>query len=261
MQHCKRGRPTYCFTQNLPPFYLDYTNAHFWSLCVEVQFYVAIALVVAIGGRRWLVIVPAICVAATAARFITGHAIAIETWWCIDEILAGGCLALILASVPKIHCPALTPFIFGPLLIAACHPATGILNNARPYFAAVLVGSTLVRAEDFLTNFLNNRILRYLAEISYALYVIHPLTYAGWLGTGDTFPRYAKRPVSIGLSFIFAYISTHFFESYWINLGRRMGNRLDARRSLLSKPGYCLSMSDRDHASKGIEVVAAPPDT
>ena len=49
------------FYANLPPFYLDYTNGHFWSLCVEMQFYAAIAIVVALAGRRGLVLVPIVC--------------------------------------------------------------------------------------------------------------------------------------------------------------------------------------------------------
>jgi len=34
--------------------YLDYVNAHFWSLSVEMQFYAAIALAVAFAGRSGL---------------------------------------------------------------------------------------------------------------------------------------------------------------------------------------------------------------
>ena len=46
------------FYADLPPFYLDFGTGHFWSLCIEVQFYCAIAVIVAVAGRRGLWAVP-----------------------------------------------------------------------------------------------------------------------------------------------------------------------------------------------------------
>jgi peptidoglycan/LPS O-acetylase OafA/YrhL len=43
-------------------------TSHFWSLCVEVQFYIAIAIVVLVAGRRGLWIVWPACVAITLLR-------------------------------------------------------------------------------------------------------------------------------------------------------------------------------------------------
>ena len=40
---------------------------------------------------------------------------------------------------------------------------------------------------------LTGRTLAYLAQTSYALYVVHPLTDSGWMGHGDVMLRYAKR--------------------------------------------------------------------
>ena len=108
---------------NLPPFYLDYNNGHFWSLCVEMQFYATIAIVVGIAGRRGLVLVPAVCLAVTATRIRYGEYISIVTWWRIDEILAGGCLALVFSwhRIAKVatFVPTFTPFVIGPLLLAS----------------------------------------------------------------------------------------------------------------------------------------------
>ena len=59
--------------QNGAPFYLLRQNSHFWSLCVEMQFYAAIALVVALAGRRGLIVVPIACVIVTAARIAYGE--------------------------------------------------------------------------------------------------------------------------------------------------------------------------------------------
>ncbi len=224
------------FYANLPPFYLGYSNGHFWSLCVEMQFYVAIALVVALAGRRGLVLVPIICLIVTAARIACDVNISIVTWWRIDEILAGGCLALAFAS-PKVNkaavnLPAFTPFVLAPLLLASCHPDLGALNYARPYFAALLIGSTMLRSPDALQRLLCGRILGYLALISYALYVIHPLTYSGWMGEGDVIVRYTKRLGSFCLCFLFAHASTMYYEKYWIGLGHRLATRIESKSAL-----------------------------
>jgi peptidoglycan/LPS O-acetylase OafA/YrhL len=221
------------FYANLPPFYFGYTNAHFWSLCVEMQFYAATAIVVAAAGRRGLGLVPFLCLAATMARVAYGVHFSIVTWWRIDALLAGGCLALAFSS-DRFHnvarsLPSATPFLMLPLLVASCHPAFGALGYARPYFAALLIGSTIVRSPDALQNLLGGRLLGYVAEISYALYVIHPLTFSGWLGDGDAVVRYTKRIASVTMSFAFAHFSTRTYEKYWIGLGHRLAKRIEAK--------------------------------
>lgn len=226
-------RANLLFYANLPPFYLDYANNHLWSLCVEMQFYATIAIVVALAGRRGLALVPFVCLAVTAARVVYGVPISIVTWSRVDEILAGGCLALAFSStrLRNIVCsfPSFTPFLIAPLLLASCHPAFATLNYARPYFAALLIGSTIPRSSDAFQKLLCGPLLGYLAEISYALYVIHPLTYSGWLGEGDVTVRYTKRVGSFLLSFAFAHFSTRKYEKYWIGLGHRLAARIEAR--------------------------------
>ena len=221
------------FYANLPPFYLDYTNGHFWSLCVEMQFYGAIAITVALAGRWGLVGVPCVCVAVTVARIAYGVHVSIVTWWRIDEILAGGCLALAFSSdrlrSAVSSLPAFTPFLAGPLLLASSHPAFGALNYARPYFAALLIGTTILRPSDAFQRLLCGRMLGYLAEVSYALYVIHPLTYSGWLGDGNLIVRYTKRIGSFFLTFLFAHFSTRYYEKYWIEFGHRLATRIEAK--------------------------------
>jgi peptidoglycan/LPS O-acetylase OafA/YrhL len=224
------------FYANLPPFYLDYINAHFWSLCVEMHFYAAIALAVALAGRRGLVLVPIACLAVTAARIAYGETFSIVTWFRVDDILAGGCLALAFASprfdMVATNLPSFTPFLLLPLLLASCHPALGAMDYARPYFAALLIGSTILRSNDTLQRVLCGRKLSYVAQISFALYVIHPLTYAGWMGQGDVIVRYTKRIGSFVLSFIFAHVSTFYYEKYWIDLGHRLARRVEAKTAL-----------------------------
>ena len=140
-------------------FYLDYVNGHFLELnpwrCNSMQ---RLRLAVALAGRRGLVLVPIVCLVVTGARIAYGAQISIVTWFRVDEILAGGCLALACGSsrlakaAPNL--PAFTPLLLAPLLLASCHPSMGALNYARPYFAALLIGSTILRSRDVLQQLL-----------------------------------------------------------------------------------------------------------
>jgi len=221
------------FYANIPPTYLDYGNNHFWSLCVEVQFYVAIAAVVLLLGRRGLILVPVVCLSVTILRISYGVPISIFTWLRVDEILAGGSIALIIhharLGISQTPILAVVPCVLFALLMASCHPDAALLAYARPYFAAASVGVTIIRRPDALQRLLCNPVLAYVAEISYALYVIHPVTYAGWLGQGDTLVRYTKRVVSLVLTFTLAHISTRYFESRFIRFGHRLAERIEAR--------------------------------
>lgn len=222
------------FYANLPPFRLDYGNSHFWSLSVEMQFYAAASLIVGMAGRRGLMLVPVFLAAVMLLRILYGAEISIVTWFRVDEILAGGCLALACSS-PTImkrvaDLPALTPLFLAVLLLVSSHPEAGPMNYLRPYFAALLIGSTIPAADNVLQQVLKSRVLGYLAQISFALYVIHPLTTAGWLGSGDVGIRYTKRIGSFALTFFFAHFSTFYYEKYWINLGHRIAGQLDQKR-------------------------------
>ncbi|HMC16023.1 MAG TPA: acyltransferase, partial [Albitalea sp.] len=44
------------------------SGGHLWSLCVEMQFYVSVALIVAVLGKRGLYLLPLACLAVTANR-------------------------------------------------------------------------------------------------------------------------------------------------------------------------------------------------
>src|SRR5206468_268526 len=83
------GLPTYTahllFYGNVPPFWLVPMTAHLWSLCVEMQFYVSIAIVVALLGRRGLYLILPACLAVTLGRVLTGTQISIITWLRADE--------------------------------------------------------------------------------------------------------------------------------------------------------------------------------
>ncbi|HEY0061071.1 MAG TPA: acyltransferase [Telluria sp.] len=225
----------FLFYGNLPPRQLVPLTLHMWSLCVEVQFYIAAAILVGFLRARGLWLLPLLGVLFTALRVWQGVYASDISYFRIDEILAGCTLALLmhadagasmraqLARVPQ--WPLLA------LLVLSCMPIGAWLNFARPYLAALLVGATMVAPNTGLVRSLDQRFLLYLAVISYALYVIHPLLAATWLGEGDLVEKYAKRPLLLAAVFGLAHVSTYYFERWFIEHGRVLANRLSRKRA------------------------------
>jgi peptidoglycan/LPS O-acetylase OafA/YrhL len=219
------------FTINYDHAHMSNLTGHFWSLCVEVHFYLFIGLLIGILGRKGFAVLPIVCLAITGLRIAKGVHISIVTHFRADEILAGACLALayqgyFAAALCKKSLGRIPQLILAGMLLLSSHPAMGPLNYLRPYCAAALVGSTLFRPENRLSGWLCSGLLKYVAKISYALYVIHPVTYFGWLQTGGPLLKYIfKRPISFALTFGLAHLSTHYFEQRWMDWGKAMARR------------------------------------
>jgi peptidoglycan/LPS O-acetylase OafA/YrhL len=226
--------PHFFFYANLPPVRLTDAGSHLWSLCVEMQFYMGIALLVTVGGRRGLYALPLLCLAVTFTRIANGAHVNIVTWLRVDEILAGAVLALAyagkLGTRPVWLLSRLNAVVLIVLLAICSHPASGFMNYLRPYAAALLVGSTLYRAPGMLGTLLKSRVLAYIAEISYALYVIHHLLMFTWLGSGERLEKYLKRPLLFAATFALAHLSTFQYEHRCIAYGKRLSMRLARRR-------------------------------
>ena len=108
------------------------------------------------------------------------------------------------------------------LWLLSCHKISGPVQYARPYPAMGVVGSVIFMPEGWVWAICRNGILRYLAGISCALYIWHPMTALGWLGTGGGWERYLiKRPISFALTFVLAHVSTNTLETYFIRLAKR----------------------------------------
>jgi peptidoglycan/LPS O-acetylase OafA/YrhL len=218
------------FYANWPPVELTGVTAHLWSLCVEMQFYVGIALLAWLLGERGLYLVLPLCAAVTLFRVLGQVQISIATYYRVDEILAGSLLALAYNrqlgnALPRLFC-RLNPYILIPAFIISCHPSSGWMNYLRPYLAMMLVGWSLFNPErTSLHTLLNKRWLAYVAVISYALYVLHPLLAHTWLGSGETWERYAKRPLLFVALFVMAHASTFHFERWFISWGKRYSMR------------------------------------
>jgi len=217
------------FYGNLPPRQLVPLTLHVWSLCLEVQFYVGAALLVALLRVRGLYLLPVLGVLFTALRVWQGVYASDISYYRVDEILAGCTLALLMYSdageTLRARLARVPQWPLLALLILSCMPLGAWLNFARPYLAAMLVGATLLAPNTGLVRSLDQRFLLYLAVISYALYVIHPLMAATWLGEGDAIERYAKRPLLLLVVFALAHLSTHYFERWFIERGRALAER------------------------------------
>lgn len=217
----------YLFYANYPPKPLIYhVTDHFWSLCVEVQFYVGIALLFTLFRKHALILVPLLCFLFTLIRIINGVTVSVVTHFRVDEILAGGLLAIIYNHHGyfklKSFLSRVNPILLAIILLPASHKYAGWICYFRPYIAAALVGATIYQKDSLLTKLLINRPFAYVASISYAVYVIHPLMAQTWLGSGDLLEKYAKRPLLLASVFLLSHISTNYYEKYAVSLGKRL---------------------------------------
>jgi len=213
------------FYSNLPPSRLFEGGGHLWSLSVEMHFYTAIAAIVAVFGRRGLLVVPVCAAAVTIARIYAEQRISIVTWHRVDEILAGSTVALIyLGAFGKRPLAILkgVNFYVALLLATACvYFLDSPLAYGRPYAVALLVATSLWGLPTLLKPIFESRPAAYIAKISYALYVFHVILDHTWLGSGDTLAKYAKRPLLFAATWLAAHVSTHYWEDRFIRLAKK----------------------------------------
>lgn len=222
------------FFGNLPPFLLTEYTSHLWSLCVEMQFYLAIAATCLIFGRRGLWAIPFLCLLVTFNRILTHTFVSIVTSLRADEILAGGILALV-CNTPRLpwirrFLTWVHPLALLPIAIVASNDLCGSIDYLRPYLVASMVGSTLFHdTRTVIARCLRLKVLVYIAAISYALYILHPMVSWGWLGSGSPLIKYSKRIPELAAVFVLAHLSTFYFEHFWISAGKRWTKRLSRK--------------------------------
>jgi peptidoglycan/LPS O-acetylase OafA/YrhL len=224
------------FYANYPPKPLIYhVTDHFWSLCVEMHFYVGLALIVSLFKKKGLLLIPVLCILATMLRVVNSEHASVITHFRVDEILAGGILALIynrqlgdglMNALSKVN------YVYVlVLLLVSCHENAGFMNYFRPYLAATLVGATLYNQNTRFAKLLEHKWLFYIASISYALYIIHPLLASSWLGSGDLLVKYSKRPLLFAVLFLLAHLSTFYYEHRVMAWGKAASLKLKLSKS------------------------------
>ena len=218
------------FYANLPPFHLVPVTGHLWSLCVEIQFYAFIALLFSPSSASE----PSRCSPgspssspSTASTRTSPTPSSRFTGWTKSSPAppSPGSSTARTPTVSAPSSPTSTPPSRSHCSPPSCIPALGWPEYLRPYCAVTLVGTTFFRPATPGTRVLESRPLLFLASISYALYVWHPLFAHGWFGTGSTLVRYSKRPLGLALTFAVAWLSTHQLESRFIALGKRLTRR------------------------------------
>lgn len=222
------------FLENYLTDYLT-LDGHFWSLCVEIHFYIIIGVLVGLVGKRAVYVVVPLCIAVTIMRASVGATIDIKTHLRVDEILSGAIVAL-LYHHGWLNRKASQAWLAGAafLWFFASWPLSGVVQFIRPYTSALVLVSSLMLIDGIILKVLSSRPARYVAEISYALYVLHPLTAAGWMSEGSPVKKYLlKRPISFLASFALAHISTFYYERRWISAGKSV---LKTRSSNVALP-------------------------
>jgi peptidoglycan/LPS O-acetylase OafA/YrhL len=213
------------FYTNVPPMTIVNVTGHLWSLCVEVQFYLAIGLAFWLLRERAFVLLPIACVAITALRIAHHQPYNIETRYRVDEILSGATLAWLFHSRHsawlKRFLTNLPPIVPVVLLVLSAHPSLTWLDYPRPYFAALAIGSTLFHPQTRWSRVFEAPILAYLATISYALYIWQPLTAHPPYWPESVLTHYIFDELGLPITFFVAYCSTHYYERFWTRLGKR----------------------------------------
>ena len=217
-------------------------TGHLWSLSLEMQFYLAIALATLVLGRRGVWLVPPAALVVTGLRIEAEAYINIKTHLRVDEILSGGTLALVAmhygdairAALSRAWLAWSALVVVTILWIVSSHPESGAMNYPRPYFAATLVGIAMHARFGVLSAILESRPAAYIARISYALYIWHLLMVFAWMNAGSDMVRYLlKRPVSYALTWAVAHGSTFWWEARFQRLAKRLTAR--PRQSAIRK--------------------------
>ncbi len=239
------------FFVNSPGLELTTWTDHFWSLCMEMQFYLVIAFLFGWLGEASFKLLPVMAFAVTLGRFFNGVTDSIFTFYRVDEILAGACLALVVHrwnqqsnGLKGILPRKVLPWAIGgllALLLLSCHGVGGPFQYLRPYAAASLVGVTILASAmeigpGRVERFLPQRWLVYVGRVSYAVYLLHPLATYGWLGSGDAVVRYAKRPLVFAVTFGLAHLSTFYYEERWMKWGKAWSRSVERKQLLATEP-------------------------
>ncbi len=228
---------------------------HFWSLCVEEQFYLIWPwLVFWIRDRRKLLWICALTLPLCLTARLLGQRVLPEwmvsaeilyraTPFRLDALLLGGVLALILRG-PHAHlllraARIVTPIVLAALVFCALLlPSTRIWSRSYVYptwiftsgltlvdlLAALLILLALQSGSSVYRLF-KLRPLRWLGRISYGAYVLHDIPHPEYtrfaLRHFPAHPTRAAALVALPTTILLAWLSFRFLESPFLNLKER----------------------------------------
>lgn len=210
--------------------------AHFWSLSVEEQFYVAWPwLMLLCPWRHLLGMAVAVSAAAPLYRLsyvlgssmTAGVGLYISTPACLDALGAGSILALLSSA------PARRPWMkyAGRIAVAVAMAvrlttATGVWENfslvlqdtSQAVLFAWLIQVSLRASTGAVGSLLGLRCLHHVGRISYGIYVYHPFipgllaALAAWVGFAHWLVGWSGFAASTALTLLIASLSWHLFE-------------------------------------------------
>jgi peptidoglycan/LPS O-acetylase OafA/YrhL len=223
---------------------------HFWSLCVEEQFYLFWPWVVfKVRSRRALIaIASAIIVVWPLLRHLadlycstdrlnaglTSHG----TFFRLDTLMVGALIALLyrgksqaaLFRTAHVGIRVAVVVTVGALIAFAVHPSLLHSRAFKPIlltvgftvialFAGALIVSSLQSGTPFYRVF-SNRLLRWLGRITYGAYVFHDIPHLLYarIATALHVPLW---PLALVCTFSLAWLSFRFLETPFLNLKAR----------------------------------------
>lgn len=228
---------------------------HFWSLCVEEQFYLFWPCIVfTVRDRRKLIWICALSLPVCLGLRILGQHF-LPGWMIendvlnratplrLDALLMGGMMALILRGQRAeflLRAGRLAlPWVLSISIVAVVViPQGHFFRDPYPYprwtqtfglTALDLIGAliilTAIQSSSLLARVLDTAQLRWLGRISYGAYVLHDIPHPIFNALGKyVSPHYEKEIVAL-LAFVFtliaAWLSFRYFESFFLKLKER----------------------------------------
>ncbi len=230
-----------------------YNIGHFWSLCVEEQFYLLWPWVVfKVRSRRALMSIAGVIVvfwpllrfAANATLpkdRINADIIAHGTVFRLDTLMVGALLALWWRSEQSgareqmFRAASRAIWIAGAVTVAALaafavHPALLHNKGVKPWlfsigftviaiFSAILIVRSLLPGSIFFRIF-RHPALRWMGRITYGAYVFHDLPHSVYSKVADAL-HVPTWPLALVGTFALAWLSFRFFESRFLELKDR----------------------------------------
>lgn len=225
--------------------------SHLWSLAVEEQFYLVWPFVIVLTPRRLLLpVLTAIAVMGPLYRWL-GAWLEVGWMWTftplfanVDSLALGGILAYAWAADRSLRSRMVwtgawvgAPLVVGLLVLGTLHISLGIVHAALEYtmWAAFFVWLVDGAARGFTGRagwLLQLRPLLYLGQISYGLYVLHPLVIGAARWTfrqlGEPYPHQpaVMFVILVAATVVLAACSWHLYEKPLNDLKHRFDFKL-----------------------------------